>query len=218
MNSQGRLEMTALFWIFLGFWLGAIPFSVWLGRLALRTDIRDYGDGNPGTSNAWRAGGWRVGLSALLLDYLKGAIPVGLAHFKGNLTGWPLVIVALAPIIGHAFSPFLQFRGGKALAVTFGVWTGLTWGVDPMVFGLLLGLFLWVQTSDGWAVALGTAGFLAYLALYRGDVYSLTMWGINGGLLIWKYRANLSTPPQLRPLARQYMRWLSDRIPHSHFK
>jgi glycerol-3-phosphate acyltransferase PlsY len=210
--------MTALFWILLGFWLGAIPFSVWLGRLGLRTDIRDYGDGNPGASNAWRAGGWQVGLPALLLDYLKGVIPVGLAHFKAGITGWPLVVIALAPIMGHAFSPFLRFRGGKALAVTFGVWTGLTMGAGPMVFGLFLALFLWVQTSDGWAVALGTAVFLAYLALYGGDVFLLTIWGLTGGLLIWKYRANLSTPPQLRPLARQYVRWLSDRISHLYFK
>jgi glycerol-3-phosphate acyltransferase PlsY len=200
--------MTALFWTLLGFWLGAIPFSVWLGRLVLRADIRNYGDGNPGATNAWRAGGWRVGLPALLLDYLKGAIPVGLAHFKGGISDWPLVAVALAPVIGHAFSPFLRFRGGKALAVTFGIWTGLTLGRYPMIFGLFLSLFLLVQTGHGWAVVFGVVAVLAYQLLFAENVYRLVMWGINGGLLIWKYRATLSTPPQLRPFARQCVRRL----------
>lgn len=210
--------MTIVIWTLLGFWLGAVPFSVWLGRLALRTDIRHYGDSNPGATNAWRAGGWRVGLPALLLDYLKGAIPVGLAHFEAGMSGWPLVAVALAPVIGHAFSPFLRFRGGKALAVTFGVWTGLTLGAGPTIFGLFLALFLLAQTGDGWAVVLGAGAFLIYLALHGQDIHLLTIWGINGGLLIWKYRNDLSTPPQLRPFARQYLRWLGDQLSHLHVK
>jgi glycerol-3-phosphate acyltransferase PlsY len=210
--------MTALFWMLLGFWLGAIPFSVWLGRLALQADIRHFGDGNPGATNAWRAGGWRVGLPALLLDYLKGAIPVGLAHFGAGLSDWPLAAVALAPIFGHAFSPFLRFQGGKALAVTFGVWTGLTLGHYPLIFGLFLGLFLWVQTGHGWAVALSVVAVLAYQLLFTENIYLLLIWVINGGLLIWKYRADLLTPTQLRPFTRQYVRWFGDRISHSSLK
>jgi glycerol-3-phosphate acyltransferase PlsY len=210
--------MTALFWTLLGFWLGAIPFSVWLGRLALRAEIRHYGDGNPGATNAWRAGGWRVGLPALLLDFLKGASPVGLAHFQVGIMGWPLVAVALAPIIGHAFSPFLRFRGGKALAVTFGVWTGLTLGHYPLIFGLFLGLFLLVQTGHGWAVVFSVVAVLAYQRLFADNVYLLLIWVTNGGLLIWKYRAGLSTPPQLRPFVRQWLRWFGDRSPYSYFE
>jgi acyl phosphate:glycerol-3-phosphate acyltransferase len=202
--------MTALFWMLLGFGLGAIPFSVWLGRLTLRIDIRDYGDGNPGATNAWRAGGWRVGLPALLLDYSKGAIPVGLAHFRVGIVGWPLVAVALAPIFGHAFTPFLHFRGGKALAVTFGVWTGLSLGHYPLVFGLFLCLFLWAQIGHGWVVAFSVVAVLAYQLLFAESMYILMIWAMNGGLLVWKYRADLSTPPQLRPFARQCMRWFGE--------
>jgi acyl phosphate:glycerol-3-phosphate acyltransferase len=210
--------MITLFWMLLGFWVGAIPFTIWLGALMLRVDLRNYGNGNPGATNAWRAGGWPLGLPVLLLDYLKGALSVGLAHFGGGLTGWPLVAVALAPIFGHAFSPFLQFRGGKALAVTFGVWTGLTLGAGPMIFGLVLALVLFVQIVDGWTIVLGVAVFLAYLGLYGEEVYLLAIWGINGGLLIWKYRADLSSPPQLRPRVRQGVRWLSDRISYLYVK
>ncbi|NIV30941.1 MAG: hypothetical protein GWN58_16055, partial [Anaerolineae bacterium] len=107
--------MAVVLWTGLAYLLGAIPFPFWLGRLAARRDIRSFGDGNPGAINAWKAGGWRVGLPALLLDYLKGAVPVGLAHFQYSLSGWCLVPVALAPVLGHASTPFLKFRGGKAV-------------------------------------------------------------------------------------------------------
>jgi glycerol-3-phosphate acyltransferase PlsY len=200
---------TALFWTGLGFLLGSMPFSLWLGHLFLRADVRRYGDGNPGATNAWRAGGWRVGLLALCLDYLKGAVPVGLAHFNLGVSGWGLVTVALAPVLGHAFSPFLRFRGGKALAATFGIWTGLTLGEAPIILGLLLGLFLFVQESDGWAVLLGLLVFGAHLALQGANLYILVIWGTNALLLAWKYRRELRQALQPRP-------WVANLVRQSH--
>ena len=200
-----------LFWIGLGFLLGAMPFSLWLGYLFLHTDIRHYGDGNPGATNAWKAGGWRIGVPALLLDYLKGAVPVGLAHFAAGFWGWELVSVGLAPVIGHAFSPFLGFKGGgKALAVTFGVWTGLTLAEGPFVLGLFFAVFLLIQTSDGWAVLLGLLAFGIYLLLQHGDRFILAIWLGNTLLLAWKYRAEFRTRPQLRGWLDRLLRQNSD--------
>jgi glycerol-3-phosphate acyltransferase PlsY len=190
---------TALFWTVLGFLLGATPFSVWLGRLLLRTDIRRYGDGDPGMVNAWRAGGWRVGLPAMLLDGLKGAMPVGLAHFQFGVSDWGMVAVALAPVLGHAFSPFLRFRGGKALAVTLGIWTGLTFGEGQIPLVILLGLFFLIQSVDAWAVILGMLGFLPYLLLQQADVFTLAIWGGNMLILLWKHRRGLREPIRPRP-------------------
>jgi len=207
--------MGAMVWTLLGFLLGASPFSLWLGRLALNIDIREYGDGNPGAANAWRAGGWRVGLPAVLLDYLKGAIPVGLAHYTVGIAGWVLVAVALAPVLGHAFSPLLRFQGGKALAVTFGVWTGLSLWHYPVVFGSFLCLFLLLQTSHGWVVACSVVAVMAYQLFYGESIYILAIWAINGGLLVWKYRADLSNRPRLRSFASQYVRRIGERISHS---
>jgi glycerol-3-phosphate acyltransferase PlsY len=203
------MTVTALFWTGLGFLLGSMPFSLWLGHLFLRADVRRYGDGNPGAMNAWRAGGWRVGLLALCLDYLKGAVPVGLAHFSLGVSGWGLVAVALAPVLGHAFSPFLRFRGGKALAATFGIWTGLTLGEGPIILGLLLGLFLFVQDSDGWAVLLGMLVFGGHLALQGANLYILVIWGTNALLLAWKYRRELGQALQPRP-------WVGNLLRQSH--
>jgi glycerol-3-phosphate acyltransferase PlsY len=101
-----------------GFLMGALPFSVWLACLMLRTDIRAFGDGNPGAANARRAGTWRVGIPTLLLDFLKGAVRVSLAHYVFEVSGWGLVAVALAPVLGHAFSPFLRLGNTLILAWT----------------------------------------------------------------------------------------------------
>ncbi|MCK6629589.1 MAG: glycerol-3-phosphate acyltransferase [Anaerolineae bacterium] len=187
-----------LIWLIIAFLSGLLPFSVWVGQLALRTDIRRCGDGNPGATNVLRSGsrGWAA--LALLFDSLKGAIPVGLAYFWAGLTGWPLVAVALAPVVGHAFSPLLGFRGGKAVAVTFGIWTGLTLWEGPTVLGLALGLWFAIIAVDGWAMLLALFSLLAYLLLARPEPDLLTIWIGNTLILAWKHRADLAQWPQPR--------------------
>jgi glycerol-3-phosphate acyltransferase PlsY len=189
---------TVFFWITLSFLSGSLPFSVWVGRLALRTDIRRYGDGNPGATNVLRSGGKGWGALALLLDSLKGAVPGALAYFWAGLTGWMLVAVAVAPVAGHAFSPLLRFRGGKAVAVTFGIWAGLTLWAGPTVLGLALGLWFALVVVDGWAVILAMFSLLAYLLLAQSDPALLAIWAGNTLILAWKHRADLAQSPGLR--------------------
>ncbi|MCO6452109.1 MAG: glycerol-3-phosphate acyltransferase [Caldilineales bacterium] len=193
---------------------GSLPFSVWIGRIALRADICDYGDHNPGATNVVRAGGKFWGAIALLLDYLKGAIPVGISHFVLDIEGWSLAFVALAPVLGHAFSPFLRFRGGKAVAATFGIWTGLTVYEGPIVLGIGLGLGFLFLAIDGWAVVTGMVGLLAFFLItptssnilgVRPDLYPMLLaaWVGNAAILFWKQRRDLRLRPKLRP-------WLFD--------
>ena len=195
--------MATLIWTLVAFGLGAIPCSVWVGRLALRTDIRHYGDRNPGATNVARAGGWQWGALALVLDMLKGAIPVGLAWYWGGLSGWLLVPVALAPILGHAYSPFLGFRGGKALAVSLGVWGGLTMGQGPLLLAVLLLLWYALIAVDGWAVLLTALSFGLYLLLAGAEAPLLTIWAGNTLIIAWKHRADLALVPYLRPWLRK---------------
>ncbi|MBN1978399.1 MAG: glycerol-3-phosphate acyltransferase [Anaerolineae bacterium] len=190
--------MSALLWTTIGFLSGSMPFSLLLGRLFARADVRDYGDGNPGATNAWRAGGWPVGVAVLLLDYVKGAAPVSLAHFVFGVSRWSLVPVALAPVLGHAFSPFLRLQGGKAVAVTFGIWTGLTLGEAPLLLGILVSLFFLIQTADAWAVILSMGVFLAHLALRQASPTLIAIWAGNALILLWKHRAGLRQIPQPR--------------------
>jgi glycerol-3-phosphate acyltransferase PlsY len=128
--------MNILFWYVVSFQSGALPFSVWIGRLALGRDIRAYGDHNPGMTNVFRAGGKGWGVVAMLLDGFKGAVPVGLACRLVHLNGWGMAAVAEAPVLGHAFSPFLRFSGSKALAVTVGIWDRLTLFFGPLLLGV----------------------------------------------------------------------------------
>jgi glycerol-3-phosphate acyltransferase PlsY len=197
--------MKLLAWIALAFSCGALPFSVWVGWLALHKDIRQYGDHNPGATNVGRAGGKSWGALALSLDMLKGAVPVGLAWYWAGLAGWPLVVVALAPILGHAYSPFLGFRGGKAVAVTLGVWGGLSFGLASL---LLIGLFIpWylIIAVDSWTVMLTTFSFLIFLLALNSNFTFLAIWAGCALLLGWKHRADLRQLPHLRP-------WLSRRL------
>lgn len=192
--------MDTIFWSLAGFLSGSIPFSLIIGRLGRDVDIRQYGDHNPGATNVLRAAGWRWGIPAMLLDYFKGVVPVGLAWFFGDQVGWRIVPIALAPVLGHAFSPWLGLRGGKAVAATFGVWTGLTLGAGPMMFGILLGLMYAVMVVSGWAVILAYLCFAIFLAtFYRGNPEFLVIWLGIFLVLCWKHRHDLRQCPAIRP-------------------
>ncbi len=104
--------MITLLWIAFAFFCGSLPFSVWLGKLALRKDIRQFGDANPGAANVFRAGSKGWGAIAILLDILKGALPVGLANYGAHITDWSLALIAIAPIAGSCLLtvPALQRR------------------------------------------------------------------------------------------------------------
>ena len=97
------------------------------------------------------------------------------AHFIVGLSDWPLALVALAPIVGHAFSPFLNFRGGKGLTVTFGVWSGLTLAQAPLVLGLFMAFFYFTLSVDAWAVILSMIGLLAHLLIQQTDTALLAV-------------------------------------------
>jgi glycerol-3-phosphate acyltransferase PlsY len=129
-------------------------FSFWIGKL-FGYDIREYGDGNPGATNAFKAAGIKAGFPSLLLDFLKGAIPLFIAFWILQINDWRLIPLSIAPILGHSFSPFLKFRGGKAIAVTFGVWSGITLWEIPVVLGLSLSFFTFILIfeEDGWRLS-----------------------------------------------------------------
>jgi glycerol-3-phosphate acyltransferase PlsY len=197
--------MTTLLWIAFAFFCGSLPFSVWLGKVALRKDIRHYGDANPGAANVFRAGGKGWGWIAILLDILKGAIPVGLANFAAGITDWSLAVIAIAPIAGHAFSPFLRFQGGKAIAVSLGIWCGLTLYQVPMALGLLLGIFIALLTNNGWSTVLGFVTLIVYLLLSATPAWMLGVWLGNLTIVVYKHRADLTQPVSLRPWVRRVL-------------
>jgi len=190
------------------FWLGACPFSVWIGRWLLGKDIRDYGDGNPGAVNVFRAGGRKSGCLAAFLDTAKGVPFVVLAH---SFFGFPQVVVmavALSAILGHAFSPLLRLRGGKSIAVTFGVLLALPQHEILITFAVFMFLgFLFIET-DAWKVMLGPVGSLAYLLTTRGSSWESLFMLCVLAILAAKHYGDLQTIP--RPTGR-LINWLQSR-------
>lgn len=195
--------MDIVIWTLIAFVSGSVPYSVIVGRLAANVDVREYGDHNPGASNVLRATGWGWFAVAGLLDYLKAAIPVSIPWFWLGMDGWGIVPIALAPLLGHAYSPWLRFRGGKAVATTFGAWTGLTLGAGPIILGLLLSIAFSVMLVSGWAVVLAVLGFGGFVwrQYSANNPELMAVWLGNLALLGWKYREDLSQPPGIR-------RWL----------
>jgi glycerol-3-phosphate acyltransferase PlsY len=174
-----------------GFLSGSLPFSVWLARLRGR-DVRAVGDGNPGAVNAFKAAGPLPGAAALLLDFLKGALPVAAGFWLVGLRGWLVIPIALAPVLGHAFSPFLGWRGGKAVAVTLGVWSGVTLWAGPCLLGLvfIIGKFV-LRLRDAWTVLLGMAALLTATILWWREPQLAVLATANAALLAWTHRKEL---------------------------
>lgn len=185
----------------LGFFLGSLPFSVWLTRWIAHRDVRSVGDGNPGATNALRAGGRALGLLVMFLDVSKAAVPLGLAYQTFGLRGWELLPIAAAPTLGHGYSPFLGFRGGKALATMLGVWIGLTLWEMPAVLLVSIVLFYALLTVDGWAALITTLVGLGYLLLFRPDPAFLGVMAFQIAFVILRHRADLRRRPGLRAWA-----------------
>jgi acyl phosphate:glycerol-3-phosphate acyltransferase len=105
--------------------LGSIPFGLIISKLFYNTDIRQFGSGNPGATNVWRTLGKTPGMTTLLLDIIKGILPVIACRrlVPGNL---PLTLFCgVASIIGHNWSCFLKMKGGKGVATSIGVFFSL---------------------------------------------------------------------------------------------
>jgi glycerol-3-phosphate acyltransferase PlsY len=190
--------MISIAMILFAFLCGSLPFSVWLGKIFLGLDIRQFGDGNPGATNVFRAGNNLIGLLALMLDISKAAAPVGLAYYSLDIRGFPMLLIAIAPLLGSVFSPFLGFKGGKSIATALGVWIGLTiWKASlPGVLAALIGVVLF--TPPGWSVMLGLGGILVTLLLWLPDPLLIWVWVFQLIILAWTHRDDLHHAPKLR--------------------
>jgi len=190
------------------FWLGACPFSVWVGHKFLGKEIRGYGEGNPGGANVFRAGGRKSFALAVLLDIAKGVPLVYLAHAYWGFPDMVVVVVGLSAILGSAFSPFLGFKGGKSIAVTCGVLLALPHvEIFLALLAFMLIAFLFIE-KDAWIVIAGFTGTLAYLVITRGSSWeSVLMLGVLAILTIKHFNA-LKTVPTRRV---RILAWLQSR-------
>lgn len=127
--------------LILSYLLGAIPTSFLAGRLFRGVDLREHGSGNLGATNALRVLGWRAAVPVMLVDVAKGWVPTALfpLWIAASGPGWSLAY-GTAAIVGHVFSVFVGFRGGKGVATSAGVFLALApWAV-------LIGAIVWGVT------------------------------------------------------------------------
>jgi len=193
-----------LFWIVAGYLCGSIPFAYLIGKFIVGRDIRTVGDGNPGGTNVWIAGGWKIGLAAIPLEISKGFVPVLLAQ-RAGLEDWSLVLVGLSPILGHATQPFLGWRGGKALGVTGGVWLALTgiWAVLVFAVGALTVLAL--QTVHAY-VSIAGMMTLTFFVYWRFGADWLSAFALlNTAIICWTHRRDLGAPWQWRQWVTHFL-------------
>jgi len=129
----------------LAYLIGSIPTAYIFGRVLKNLDIREHGSGNMGATNAFRVLGRGPGLAVLILDVIKGIIPVTfLANAFGLGDALSLVIIAVATVAGHNWTVFLGFKGGKGMATTLGVLIGLAIQFQVLRIILLLVTMTWL--------------------------------------------------------------------------
>lgn len=143
--------------------LGSIPTAVWIGKFFYKTDVREYGSGNAGATNAFRVLGKKAGIPVLLIDVLKGFAAVSLAYFSNytqpsnqfiNLQ----LVLGIASLVGHIFPIFASFRGGKGIATLLGI----ILAVHPYAAFISMGIFVVVLLLTKY-VSLGSMmGALAF--------------------------------------------------------
>lgn len=154
--TTGPDPMQVLLWCAGAFLLGSIPFGLLLVKLAGKGDVRAHGSGNIGATNVSRVGGNGLGALTLLLDAAKGFLPVCLALHQ-DLPVDICAALALCAVVGHVFTPWLGFKGGKGVATAVGAALAYRWtAVMPslIVFVLLLALFRRVSLGSVIAAAL----------------------------------------------------------------
>jgi glycerol-3-phosphate acyltransferase PlsY len=175
-------------WLLGGYLLGAIPFGVVVCRALGRPDPRTTGSRNIGFTNVLRVAGKDAGLLTLLGDMGKGWV---IGWSAGQVFGevWMVLAVALASVVGHLFSVFMRFRGGKGVATALGA----ILGVEPAVGGILLAV--WLGSAALWRYSSGAAiaafALFPLLALVRGHGTLVVFAFMVSSLILLRHRENM---------------------------
>jgi glycerol-3-phosphate acyltransferase PlsY len=186
MNAYGLGVM-----LLLAYLIGATPTSYVAAKLGRGIDLREHGSRNLGATNVYRVLGWRYALPVGLIDAAKGALPIVVLGPWSNGPGWFRVGLGVAAVVGHVFSPFVRFRGGKGVATAAGMFLALA----PLAVALSLLL---------WAVTLWLTGYVSVASLTVAVLFPLwvgltvpdepyTVWAAVAvaALIVYAHRANI---------------------------
>ncbi len=186
--------MKIIIFTLLAYLFGSLPNGLYVAKVK-NVDIRNKGSKNTGATNVFRVMGAKFGILVLILDALKGFLPLILAE-KAGVHGNILVLIGVTAVIGHTFSPFLNFKGGKGVATSLGIFLYLT----PVPMLITLGMFFIVVGISKY-VSLGSvlASILLPLLILimpaneklgnKTVVFIIS--ALLGAYIIYKHRANI---------------------------
>jgi glycerol-3-phosphate acyltransferase PlsY len=178
-------------WIVAAYLLGATPTSYMAGRLGRGIDLREHGSKNLGATNVYRLLGWGYAIPVGLFDVAKGAVAVALFGRWASGPEWLPVTLGGAAVLGHMFSPFVGFRGGKGVATAAGVFLALA----PLAFAIAVpawGLSLWVSGYVSLSSIVAAVTFPVWVRLTT-DGDGPTFWAsvVLALLIVLAHRANI---------------------------
>lgn len=192
-------ESTAIALLLIGaYFCGSIPFGLLAGK-ARGIDVRDYGSGNIGATNVYRICGPAYGIVVFLLDFTKGLAPTALAlelERRGVITGAVIpIITALMAIVGHNYTCWLGFRGGKGIAASAGALTMLLpW---PLLLAAVIWAALLISTrymaiaSMGAALSLPIVVAVQRWLTHEPPMVYLIFTIVLAALAVWRHRSNI---------------------------
>ncbi len=150
-------------WFGLAYLLGAIPTSYLVARAVRGIDLRTVGSGNLGATNLYRQLGWRWAIPVGVFDLLKGTIPVVLFARWAGVSGVPAVLLGVTAMVGHAYSVFVGFKGGKGVATG----AGIVLGMAPWAF---------LAALVTWAVVVRATGYVSLGSIVAALVFPVAAW------------------------------------------
>lgn len=184
--------MRAVPWLLASYLLGAIPTSYLAGRLFRGIDLREHGSRNLGATNLYRVLGWRYAIPVGLLDAAKGLVPVLVFAPRVSSSELFALVCGLTAVLGHVFSVFVGFKGGKGVATAAGVMLGLT----PVALGVAAAVWVTLVFLTGY-VSLGS---IAAAAVFPIAVFVLEpparpemLWLdiAVAAAIVWLHRGNI---------------------------
>lgn len=172
------------------FLIGSIPTAYWYAKYFHNIDIRKHGSGNVGATNSLRVIGKKAGIVVLLVDMLKGLLPVLAAKYL-NFPAENVLLMGIFAVLGHLFSPFVGFKGGKGIATSLGVilaFSPLAALASIVLFAITLYIFRYVSLSS----IIGVITFLIFLMVEGKSSQTVQLLALGlAVLLIISHRQNI---------------------------
>ncbi|MDC3402077.1 glycerol-3-phosphate 1-O-acyltransferase PlsY [Alphaproteobacteria bacterium] len=187
MTTFAELAPLTAIAVLVGYLAGSIPFGLFFTKLAGLGDIRDIGSGNIGATNVLRTGNKTIAIATLLADALKAAIPV--AFFAHQFGDEVAAVAAVAGFLGHVFPVWLNFKGGKGIAVFIGMLFAQSVTAGAIFCGLWIITALITRISS--LSALVACGVIPIIIYFTGNPVLAICAAILAALAFWAHRENI---------------------------